>query len=117
MDCFIRFKGNFNYYKYMNKLLDRIQKEFAKENCIIDNKKSKMNYEFDLIFELNEEENENDEKESNFVLDEKEDCIINLELYQSENEDYILRFLRKSGSLEQFYSKIKKLINLAKNTH
>ena len=105
MDCFIRFKGNFNYYKYMNKLLDRIQKEFANENGIIDNEKSKMNYEFDLIFELNEEENENDEKESNFVLEEKEDCIINLELYQSENEDYILRFLRKSDSLEKFYSK------------
>ena len=44
----------------------------------------------------------------------KEACIINLELYQSGNEEYILRFLRLSGSLGEFYSKVNQFICLAK---
>jgi len=104
----------------MNVLLNKIQEKF--ENCIIDNKNAKTKYECDIIFEQEEnDDNVNDNDKDNLELklnnmnNNNEDCIINLELYKTENEEYILRFLRLSGSLGEFYSKANQFICLAKD--
>ena len=102
----------------MNVLLNKIQEKF--ENCIIDNKNAKTKYECDIIFEQEEsDEEEKDNDNLKLKLNNKknnnEDCIINLELYKTENEEYILRFLRLSGSLGEFYSKVNQFICLAKD--
>ena len=48
MDCYIKIKGDLNYYQFMNSLLDKIKKKFEDENCTIE--KSDKNYECDIIF-------------------------------------------------------------------
>ena len=118
MDSHIKIKGNLNCYIFMNVLLNKIQEKF--ENCIIDNKNAKTKYECDIIFE--QEESDEEEKDNdnlklklNNMKNNNEDCIINLELYKTENEEYILRFLRLSGSLGEFYSKANLFICLAKD--
>ena len=127
MDSHIKIKGNLNYYQFMNTLLDKINKKFENENCCIDNQKSNKKYECDIIFEKdeneeeNEEENENETEENNNDntdlqlnnLKNSKSCTINLELYQSGNEEYVLRFLRLSGSLGEYYSKVNQFICLA----
>jgi len=118
MDSHIKIKGNLNCYIFMNVLLNKIQEKF--ENCIIDNKNAKTKYECDIIFEQEEsDEEEKDNDNLKLKLNNKknnnEDCIINLELFKTENEEYILRFLRLSGSLGEFYSKVNQFICLAKD--
>ena len=103
----------------MNSLLSKINEEFEKENCLINNEKYKQRYQCDIIFE--KDENDDDKKEKykkdNIELklsnSNKENCTINVELYQSEDKEYILRFLRISGSLGEYYSKVKQLISIA----
>ena len=118
MDSHIKIKGNLNCYIFMNVLLNKIQEKF--QNCIIDNKNAKTKYECNIIFEQEEsDEEEKDNDNLKLKLNNKknnnEDCIINLELFKTENEEYILRFLRLSGSLGEFYSKVNQFICLAKD--
>ena len=135
MDCYIKIKGDLNYYQFMNSLLDKIKKKFEDENCDIE--KSDKNYECDIIFKKNENEEESEEENEEENEEEKEEekednnndnvelklfnmkndrdnCTINLELYKSGKEEYILRFIRLSGSLGEYYSKVNEFICLAK---
>ena len=124
MDCYIKFKGNLDYYKFMNIFVNKIQKEFENENCEIDDSKSKNSYKCDIIFEADENEEEEDENEDNDkhldlnfnnLDDQRENCIIQIKLIKTGDDEYVLRFLRKSGALGSYYSKVIKFISIAKN--
>ena len=83
----------------MNTLVTKIQNEYENnesENCNIE--ESKKSYKCDLIFEG----------------DNNEECTIQLKLYKSEDNEFILRFLRKDGELSEYYAKLDKIIDLAK---
>ena len=114
----IRIKGNLNYYEFMNKLVDKIKEEF-KEEILLDTNKSKKKYEFKIIFEADDDEGKDNEQKlelnlNNFI-DEEKDCSIQIKLYEFGKGEYLLRFIRISGSLAEFYSKGIKLVDLAKN--
>ena len=75
------------------------------------------------ITEENPEEKKNEEKENNEEdikkdnVDENnsfeiKDCVINIELFKTEN-GHLLRFLRKSGDLEDFYKNLKIMYSYA----
>ena len=109
----------------MNIFVNKIQKEF--ENCEIDDSKSKNSYKCDIIFEVDEDEKEEEEEEDenedkdealdlnlNNLEDQKENCIIQIKLIKTGDDEYVLRFLRKSGELGSYYSKVIKFIALAK---
>ena len=130
MESCVKFKGNLNYYRFMNTFVTKIQKEFKKENCIIDGSKSNNSYKCNIIFEEEEdekeekeEEDENEDNDDDEVLDlnlnnlddKRKNCIIQIKLIKTGDDEYVLRFLRKSGSLGAYYSKVIKFISLAKN--
>ena len=107
-DNYLKMKGNFNYYKDMNLLLNKIKEEFEKQkiDCIIS--PSKYSYKCDLEFISEEEDDENEDEKGKM-------CIIQLKLYQTGDKDFSLRFLRKKGDLPQYYEKVKQIIKIAKN--
>jgi len=134
-EYFIKIKGNLSPYKYMNDLANKIEEENEDEkreyDCKIEPIENKL--KFKAIFsavELEEEE-ENDEEvikeleklslelgENNDDNDDNDDikrkeCIINVELFKYENEGFLLRFLRKSGEMNDFYNIIKKIYSYA----
>lgn len=121
MDVYIKIKGNLDYYRFMNSLVDKIKKEFENENYIINNSKAKEKYEFAIIFEADDDDKGEEKDEENLDLndfeDKKQDCVIQLKLYESSeenNNEYVLKLLRKSGDLGKYYSKAVKIIDLAK---
>ena len=59
--------------------------------------------------EEKEEENEEEDEDNNDEIIKKE-CSINIELYKYGNNKHLLRYVRKSGTLDDFY-KILKFIN------
>ena len=94
-----KIKGKLNYNKFMNTLVTKIQNEYENnesENCNIE--ESKKSYKCDLIFE-----GDNNDK-----------CTIQLKLYKSGDNEFILRFLRKAGELSEYYAKLDKIIYLVK---
>ena len=126
-DVYIKIKGNLDYYRFMNILVDRIKKEFQKEHFFIDKSKSEKKYKCNIIFEANDENDEDEEEEKEDKNDEvqldlnlednKEDCVIQLKLFESDNEEnkeYVLRLLRISGTLAGYYSKAIKIVDIAK---
>ena len=48
-------------------------------------------------------------------MDKREKCTIQIKLIKTGDDEYVLRFLRKSGALGLYYSKVIKFISLAKN--
>ena len=44
----------------------------------------------------------------------KKDCIIQVKLFESINGGHLLRFVKKSGELEDYYKNLKKVMSLTK---
>ena len=132
MDHFIKIKGNLNPVKFMNSLANKIKFKFEKI-CTIDEKKNKL--KFKANFEDDEENNDDkldddlteeikkliEEEENNEEKEENEDeinyikgreCSIQIELLKNNNREYILRFLKKSGDIEEYYKYLKEIYNL-----
>ena len=99
---YFKIKGKLDHFYFMNKLIYNIKEEFKEEKIFIN--ANKNSYKVDIIFVANEDE------------ENEKDCIIQLKLYQTGEDEYALRFLRKSGSLPQYYMKIMKFIELAKKS-
>ena len=76
--------------------------------------KNALKFNFYFEEEENEEMNENNEdNEDNEDENLEKDCIIQVELFKlkkEQNEEYLLRFLKKSGDLEKYYNKLEKII-------
>lgn len=112
---YIKLKGKLNHLNFMNKFIDNIIDNFGEENVEVD--ASSYKYKCDLIFlDKNDKEDEKDDKEGeeNEEDDNEIKSKIQLKLYQIGQEEYCLRFLRKLGSLPQYYLKMMKLFELAK---
>ena len=137
MNNFIKIKGNLNPVNFMNKLANKISAIFD-NNCLINPNKNSL--KFDIIFEEeeNEEEeeeeqkeeeekkekkcnnyqeikefNENNEENNNRIR--KKDCVIQVKLFELKNGEYLLRFVKKEGELEEFYKIFEKISNSVKN--
>ena len=74
---------------------ETIKNEITEENPEEKKNEEKENIEEDV-------EEDDDDKNKSFEI---KDCIINIELFKLKNAEngYLLRFLRKSGDLEDFY--------------
>ena len=131
MNTFIKIKGNLNPVNFMNILIHKIKEKYE-NNCLIEI--SKKYLKFTIIFgeEEEEENNEKDEEiEGNeFDINENEDnenkecnenkkdseenseninlkkeCNIKVKLHKI-NNDHLIRFIKKSGDLEDFYKNV-----------
>ena len=141
VDNFIEIKGNLEPFKFMNILANKLKnknedyiieenKSKLKFKVIIKEKEKddeEINDEFtDDINKIIEEENKNIEKESNESEENEEeedekkdeykiknrDCIIKVELLKTENDSYILGFMKKLGEAEDYYNYIKILYSI-----
>ena len=124
MNNFIKLKGKINPAIFMNSLLNKINKEFIGE-CEIEPNKEK--FKFNIIFEEDQingeiseeliEElkklgiNESDEISENENIKGKK-IVIQIKIYESYNEGYLLRFVRKQGELIDYLEKMKKIYSL-----
>ena len=118
MDNYIEIKGSLNPVKFMNALANKIVNK--NENYQIEKSDKKLRFKINVEQEDDEEndkENEEEEKEDNNEQNEDEEnneieeknLVIQIDLFISDDNDYLLRFLKKSGELEDYYKNIKKI--------
>ena len=118
MDNYIEIKGSLNPVKFMNALANKIVNK--NENYQIEKSDKKLRFKINVEQEEDEEndkENEEEEKEDNNEQNEDEEnneieernLVIQIDLFISNDNDYLLRFLKKSGELEDYYKNIKKI--------
>ena len=137
---YIKIKGNLNYAQFMNAFLSSIIEKFGK-NVLIKENIFKMKFEIffeeddeDILenFKLLEkeinksynnnddnkeeknEDEENEEDENNIIIN-KPKLIIQVKLFKTLNGEYLLRFIRLSGELYEYYKNLEIIISLAKN--
>ena len=124
MEYYIKIKGDLNPVKFMNKLANKITLE-NENKCQIQEKSNKL--KFEVIFEDEEEEEEeniedeenNEENNENEINDNdnnndnkpicKKESIIKIELFKYGNKDHLLRFMKKSGEIEDYYKNLKNI--------
>ena len=123
MNNYIKIKGKLNPAQFMNSLANKLENEFG-ENCNIDTAEKAL--KFDILFEEEKEEEEEIPKELEEELAKlgledveendddllKKDCIIQVKLFESINGGHLLRFVKKSGELEDYYKNLKKIMSL-----
>ena len=99
VDNYVKIKGRIDKNIFMTKLYLGIEEtDFKVEKYI---EKSSKKLRFKLTFEKNEDENKGEEEEG--LENEENDCIIMIELYQNENDEYIVAFFREKGEIEDYY--------------
>ena len=126
MENYIKLKGTLTPTRFMNSLINNINKEFNDE-CLVDASKNKL--KFKVIFEENQAEEEIPEdlakelKELGIEEDEEEkdlknikgnETIIQIRIFESYNGGYLLRFLRKGGEQKDYLDKMGKIYALIK---
>ena len=124
MNNYIKINGNLNPAKFMNHLANKIADKI--KNCDIEGNKNTL--KFNIIFkqEKKEEEEEipkelekelaqlylgDDNEEENDILI-KKNCILQVKIFESVNGGHLLRFVKRSGELEDYYKNLKILYNL-----
>jgi len=123
MNNYIKIKGKLNPAQFMNSLANKLENEFG-DNCNIDPAEKAL--KFDILFEEEKEEEKEIPKELEEELaklgledveendDLKKDSIIQVKLFESINGGHLLRFVKKSGELEDYYKNLKKVMSLTK---
>ena len=129
MNNYVKINGNLNPHKFMNLLVNRIMTKFG-DNCTID--VSKKALKFNVIFEAQEEEdneqtNEEDKKTEEELdklgleniddfedVIEKKDSKIRVKLFESVNGGYIIRFVKKGGEIEDYHKNLDNIIAIIK---
>ena len=126
MNNYIKINGNLNPVKFMNHLISKIGNVFG-DKCTFE--ESKKTLKFNIVFEeeeLKEEEipkeleeelaqlgiEDNDENEEDDL--QKKDCVMQVKMYESINGGHLLRFVKKSGELDDYYKHLEKIISLVK---
>ena len=113
--------GNIPQLQFMNYITNCLQNEIQdgfinanKDYYIID-----VKFEYEEEEEENEEDlNENEEKnciDYNFGIN-KKDLLIQIILFESENENHLLQFYKKSGEIEDYYQKLENIISIIKKS-
>ena len=140
LDNIIEINGNLEPIIFMNNLANKIKGD--NDNIQIEENKTKLKFKIIYDEEENkedeEDDNNDDEENDNNDNDNDNDnddgvdgdgdgegegdggddnikkggCVIQIELYESNDEGYLLRFSKKSGELEDYYKNLKKLYTL-----
>ena len=126
MNNYIKIKGKLNPAQFMNSLANKLKKKFG-DNCNINPAENTL--KFNILFEEEEKKKkkeipkELEEESAKLGLEDgekndnvfgKKDCIIQVKLFESINDGYLLRFMKKSGELEDYYKNLKKVMSLTK---
>ena len=117
MDNYIEIKGSLNPVKFMNALANKIVNK--NENYQIEKSDKKLRFKINveqIDDEENDKENEEEKEDNNEQSEDEENneieennLVIQVDLFISDDNDYLLRFLKKSGELEDYYKNIKKI--------
>ncbi len=119
MNNYIEIKGCLNPVKFMNALANKLINK--NENYQIEKSERKLMFKINVEQtddEENNKENEEEDKEDNNDEQNEDDenkeleesnLVIQIDLFMSNENDYLLRFLKKSGELEDYYKNIKKI--------
>ena len=94
-EIYIKINGDFDYWDYMNCYINKIKSE---EKCEISDYGD--SYKCNIVYKEKHGENE--------------DLIIKLKLYETGEKEYLLRFLRISGSFLDYYEKVNIINSLGK---
>ena len=103
--------------KLKDEIPEEIKKELKKLEINDENKEEKEEEEKEEIPKELQEElaklglEDGEENDDDF---EKKDCIIQVKLFESINGGYLLRFMKKSGELEDYYKNLKNVMSLTK---
>ena len=122
---YIKIIGNIrNPRKFMNSIANKIKKDNKNYKIVASNKKYKfyVNLEYEIDEAQDEFENKiKDMKDEDEYIDFeyngliKEDLKILIELYLTANNNYLIRFYKKSGDLEEYYEKLDRIKSLIKS--
>ena len=121
---YIKILGNINSpRKFMNSIVNKISKD--NENYEIETSNNKYKFYVNLEYEIEDDEErfENDIEEDmkdEYIDDEnnglnKKDLKILIELLLTTNNNYLIRFYKKSGDLEDYYEKLNRIKSLLKS--
>ena len=91
----MKIKGDLNPNKFMNSLIKKIKDKY--EDYEFEYSKSKL--KFSLLFEREQENDENIDFEE---LDNT--CIVKLKMYEDEEGGYLVNFIKLQGDLEDYYT-------------
>ena len=114
--------GDLNPVKFMNDLTQKLKEENENKereyDCNIEPNEYKLKFKVTFEQELeklklekkeeNEEEEENEDNNRGII---RKDCSIQIELYENDDKKYLLRYVRKSGDLYDFYKLLKYINN------
>ena len=119
---YIKIIGNINSpRKFMNSIANKIKKD--NENYEIEASNNKYRFYVKLEYEMEDDqekfENEREVTEEEYIDDEnnglkKKDLKILIELILTINNNYLIRFYKKSGDLEDYYEKLNRIKSLFK---
>ena len=122
---YIKIIGNIrNPRKFMNSIANKIKKDNKNYKIVASNKKYKfyvnLEYEIDEAQEKFEDKIKDMKDEDEYIDFEyngliKEDLKILIELYLTANNNYLIRFYKKSGDLEEYYEKLDRIKSLIKS--
>ena len=115
LEYYIKIQGKLNPAKFMNYLINKLEKDKNEYSCEINECEYRL--KFQAIFNpiKNEEDENNDEKEEvdgtgdNSEAEEKKNFIresdikIDIELFESGEKEYILRYKKRSGEKDHYY--------------
>ena len=115
-------KGNVKPSKIMNDLYYYIKQKFG-DSCDVIENENELKFNIIFVDELAKkimndfEENENkednsDEEDDNDIL--RNDLDIQVKMFESYDGDYLIRFVKKSGRLYDYYQKLDEIMALVK---
>ena len=120
---YIKIIGNIrNPRKFMNSIANKIKKDNESYEIVANTKKYKfyVNLEYEIEEDQEKFENEIKDLEDEYIDFEyngliKEDLKILIELYLTANNNYLIRFYKKAGDLEDYYEKIDRIKSIIKS--
>ncbi len=129
LDTYIKIDGFLNPAKFMNDFVNKITEKLG-DDCPIETEEYSL--KFDITFtkqekieipkevqeeleKLNLEDDNNNDNNNNDDDDDddEEKCVLQVQLFKLAKDLHLLRFIKKSGQLGDFYENMKIISNLA----
>ena len=120
---YIKIIGNIrNPRKFMNSIANKIKKDDENYEIVASNKKYKfcVNLEYEIEEDQEKFENEIKDLEDEYIDFEyngliKKDLKFTIQLLLTINNNYLIRFYKKSGDLEDYYEKLDRIKSIIKS--
>lgn len=113
---FIKIEGFINPVHFMNALIILIQKKYEYNLSIKQSEiKLKFKIKFDKVEDEGDDDKENEEKDEENENKGKMECIMEVKLFLSDNDSYLLCFDKRQGALEEFYENFEIIKDIVKN--